>query len=424
MTHTHARRLVLAWLVIHLCASAIASAQDLTGLYLTWTRDPSTTITINWVDLYPKNTNTVYYREKSAEQQQDWRSGEAKQLVIEPSSLQRRYVELDGLKPDTLYEFGIGKRVEKPTDGWTFRTMPAVLNRPIRFVSGGDMMHSRVMIDAMTSQVAKLDPDFALLGGDLAYENGVHATRIVDWLISWKQCAMTKDRRLIPMVVTIGNHEVRGNYDGKIPDDAPYFYRLFTLPGDRAYYALDFGSYLSLVILDTAHTNPIEGPQTQWLADALAARAKQTFLFACYHFPAYGTSKAPQGKLPIDIPRAVTIRENWVTLFDRFGVSAVFENDHHTYKRSHPLRGHQRDDENGIVYVGDGCWGVMPRPVPKLEDAWYLAKAAPRNHVWIVDLGTDHTATLRAMDPTGEVFDEFPLRAARTKPAPLENRAP
>ena len=58
------------------------------------------------------------------------------QLAVEPSSLQRRYVELSGLKPDTVYEFGIGKRVEKPLDGWTFRTMPAELSsiraRPVR----------------------------------------------------------------------------------------------------------------------------------------------------------------------------------------------------------------------------------------------------------------------------------------------------
>ena len=392
-------------------APAIASAQDLVGLYLTWSRDPATTMTINWVDLYPKNTNTVFYREKGAEA---WQEGAAKQLAVEPSSLQRRYLELTDLKPDTTYEFGIGKRVEKPADGWTFRTMPAQLNRPVRFVTGGDMMHSREMLDAMTSQVARLEPDFALLGGDLAYENGVAATRIVDWLASWRQLAMGKDRRLIPMVLVIGNHEVRGHYDGKIPVDAPYFYRLFTLPGERAYYALDFGKYLTLIALDTGHTNPIEGKQTEWLGGALAQRAEQDFIFACYHFPAYGTTKAPEGKLPADIPRAITIRTNWVSLFERYGISAAFENDHHTFKRTHRLRNHQRDDANGILYLGDGCWGVKPREVPKPGAAWYLARAESRNHVWIVDLQPDKTARFRAMDPTGEIFDEVAPKSPRS----------
>jgi hypothetical protein len=402
--------LIVCFVCLH---GSVAAAQDLVGLYLTWSRDPSTTMTVNWVDLYPKNTNTVFYREQGTA---EWKSGEAKQLVVEPSSLQRRYLELNGLKPDTRYEFGIGKRPEKPLDAWSFRTMPAELTRPIRFVTGGDMMHSRAMLDAMSAQVGPLEPDFALLGGDLAYENGVLATRIVDWLMSWKQLGMTKDRRLIPIVLTIGNHEVRGHYNGKIPDDAPYFYRLFTLPDDRAYYALDFGKYLSLIILDTGHTNPIEGEQASWLSRALEQRADQTFLFPCYHFPAYGTTKAPEGKLPIDVPRAISIREQWVPHFDRFGVTAVFENDHHNYKRTIPLRGHQRDDANGIRYLGDGAWGVRTRSVPDPAQAWYLEKAEPRNHVWIVDLTPEKTAKVRAMDPKGEVFDELQLRAARTKP--------
>jgi hypothetical protein len=397
------------------CQYSVAAAQDLVGLYLTWSRDPSTTMTVNWVDLYPKNTNTVFYREQGTT---EWKSGEAKQLVIEPSSLQRRYLELVDLKPDTLYEFGIGKRLEKPLDGWTFRTMPAELTRPVRFVTGGDMMHSRAMLDAMSGQVGPLEPDFALFGGDLAYENGVLATRIVDWLGSWKQLGMTKDRRLIPIVLTIGNHEVRGGYNGKIPQDAAYFYGLFTLPDDRAYYALDFGKYLSLIVLDSGHTNPIEGEQASWLANALERRAGQTFLFPIYHFPAYGTTKAPGGKLPIEIPRAITIRENWTHHFDRFGVSAVFENDHHNFKRTFPLRNHQRDDANGIRYLGDGAWGVRTRSVPDLSVAWYLEKAEPRNHMWIVDLKPDKTAKVRAMDPKGEVFDELQLPAARTRPVP------
>jgi hypothetical protein len=402
----------LACLVVAFSAN-VARGQDLVGLYLTWTRDPSTTITINWVDLYPKNTNTLWYREVGGK---DWKSGEAEHTVVEPSSLQRRCLALDGLKPDTLYEFGIGKRREKPEDGWTFRTMPGELNRPIRFVTGGDMMHSRALLDPMSAQVGKLDPDFALFGGDLAYENGVAASRVVDFLQSWKELGVAKDRRLIPVVACIGNHEVRGGYNGKVPVDAPYFYGLFSLPKGRAYYALDFGKYLSLVVLDSGHTNPVPGEQASWLGRALAQRAGQTFVFPCYHYPAYGTTKAPEGKLPIDAPRSIEIRQHWMPHFERFGVSAVFENDHHNYKRSHRLRNHRRDDDNGILYLGDGAWGVKTREVPKPEVGWWLAKAEPRNHVWIVDLRPDKTAMVRAMDPTGEVFDEVQLPAPRTRP--------
>lgn len=398
-----------------LAGVAPAAPPDVLGIYLTWSRDPTTTMTVNWVDLYPDSPTDVHYRKAGGDDA--WTAAPAaKRVVLEPSALQRRYVEITGLSPDTLYEFGIGEKPE-PDKGWRFRTMPAALTRPIRFAAGGDMMHTREMLETMTKEVAKLDPDFALLGGDLAYENGRLATRIADWLGGWDRAAVAKGRRLIPMVVAIGNHEVAGNYGGRVPDDAPYFYRLFTFPHEmRPYYALDFGDYLSMVVLDSAHTVPIEGAQAEWLGKAMAERVGKTFVFAAYHWPAYGTAKASKDSQPIDHARSVAIRQHWITHFERFGVTAVFEHDHHTYKRTHPIRNHQRDDANGITYLGDGAWGVRPRKVPEPGTAWWLAKAESRNHAWIVDLEPDKTVRVRAVDPTGVVFDDHRLPAARTTP--------
>lgn len=408
------RCLLLVLFVLHISPAAV-SAQDLIGVYLTWKQDPRTTMTVNWVDLYPASSGTLWHRQVDSD---DWRSAEATLSQVGPSSLQLRRVELTGLKPDTEYEFSIGKQAAKPSDGWRFRTMPDELKRPLTFVTGGDMMHSRAMVDAMNKQAAKLNPDFALLGGDLAYANGVTASRWIDWLQSWTTICIDKNRRIIPMVLAIGNHEVRGGYNGKIPDDAPYFYSLFSLPGDRSYYTLDFGDYLSLVILDSEHTQPIAGSQADWLGEALSARTGQQFLFGCYHYPAYGTTKAPKDKLPIDASRSIAIREHWMPHFERYGMTAIFENDHHNYKRTHRLRGHQRDDDNGILYLGDGAWGVRTREVPDPAVAWWLAKAEPRNHLWAVELRPDGTSTIRALDDEGKVFDHVDIATPRTRPVP------
>jgi hypothetical protein len=78
------------------------------------------------------------------------------------------------------------------------------------------MMHNREMVDAMNKRAGALDPDFAMLGGDLAYANGVSATRWVDWLQSWMKNCVGKDRRIIPFVIGIGNHEVKGGYNGRV----------------------------------------------------------------------------------------------------------------------------------------------------------------------------------------------------------------
>ena len=397
-----------------LCAApATTRGQELVGLYLTWKSDPATTMTVNWVDLYENTSSTIWYRKRGAT---EWVSAEARRTTAGPSTLQIRRVELTGLDPDTMYEFGIGMKPAKETDGWRFRTMPARLTRPVRFVSGGDMMHNREMVDAMNKQAGALDPDFALLGGDLAYAHGRLALRWVDWLQSWMKLSVGQERRLIPMVLAIGNHEVKTGYNGKVPDDAPYFYSLFATPEGKSSFALDFGEYLSLIILDSGHTQPIAGPQADWLAGALSARAKQQFLFGCYHYPAYGTTKAPKDGLPIDAARSVEIRQHWLPHFEKYGASAIFENDHHNYKRTHRLRKHKRDDENGLLFLGDGAWGVTPRTVPPPEVGWWLAKAEPRNHLFHVELRADGTASIQAVDVKGEIFDRVELSRPRTRP--------
>ena len=84
-----------------------------------------------------------------------------------------------------------------------------------------------------------------------------------------------RDGRLIPMVACIGNHEVDGGY-GKPREKAPFFYALFDgLFPETGYATLDFGDYLSLVLLDTGHTSP-DRRRAGRLAGQGAARARRT----------------------------------------------------------------------------------------------------------------------------------------------------
>lgn len=388
-------------------------SQDLVGLYLTWQSDPTTTMTVNWVDLHTDSPLDVHYRRIG---EPGWQKAAGAKFAIADTTMQGRRVELTGLLPGSNYEFNIGKPIEKANEGWRFRTMPRDLNRPVRFVTGGDMFSTRPKLDKMNGTAGALDPDFALLVGDLAYANGVSSNRWVEWLKSWMQKVVSADGRLIPMVLGIGNHEVKGGYNGKIPQDAPFFYSLFATPEKRSYYALDFSDYLSILVLDTAHTNSIEGPQASWLATALAARKAKQFLFVGYHYPAYGTTKAPKGGTPLDAKRAVEIRQHWMPHWEKFGVTAVFENDHHNYKRTHRLRGHKRDDANGILYLGDGAWAVNTRTVPDLANGWWLAKADGINHIWEITIRANGSSTMRAIDIDGKEFDKVDVATPRTKP--------
>ena len=404
--------LVLSALVVAPCRALAERLAKGPLVYLTWRFDPTTTVVVNWMDGDSRSNDYVTYRRLAAPVGS--RSTIArgfKHLFADQKKRIVHHVELRGLQPDTEYVFTI--RSETPARGgryFKFRTLPRTLPADFRFVTGGDMMPKRKYLDAMNQCAGRLNPWFALLGGDLAYANASskEVAKWDDWLESWMLNSVRKsDGCLIPMVVAIGNHEVAGG-TGKMPKDAKYFYSLFPLPAKRSFYAMDFGDYLSLIVLDSDHTERIEGEQTAWLGRALAKRAgKVPFIFPCYHKAAYGTAKPPKGTNDSSKdPLAQRIIRHWCPLFDKYRATAVFENDHHTYKRTHRLRGNKVDKINGILYLGDGCWGVDTRAVPKPGKLWYLAKAASRRHLICVTVQNGKPSYV-AYEADGKVIDQY-----------------
>jgi acid phosphatase type 7 len=398
-------RFVLACLLLSLFATDLlfAGASDkpadptFLGPYITFQRDPLTTATVHW--LSSSDRTPVSPRV----------SDEAGNAVAVPAITSRafptgplsvRYVELTGLKPGTEYRFALGEpEAEKE---YRFRTLPAASKEPLRIAVGGDMMHKTEWMEATCKQAAAKDVHFAILGGDLAYENGdlKQAKRVYDWIRVWTATMRDSRGRLIPFIPVIGNHEVQGGYGGT-REKAPFFYAMFALPGNSSVYTVDAGNYLSLLVLDTDHVEKIEDQEAH-LEKTLPARAQVPHLFCAYHWPVYGTAK--------DLPdpaagkRSQKMLKHWVPHFEKHGVDVCFEHDHHTYKRTPLIRAGQKDP-NGILYLGDGAWGVQTRPVAK--DMWYHAHAAPRRHFILCTLqGT--TRAFEAIDSDGTVFDRWP----------------
>ena len=184
-------------------------------VYLTWRSDPTSTLVVNWMDGDARSNDYVMYRRLAAPPESGWLLARGfKHLFADQKKRIMHHVELRGLEPDTEYIFMI--RSQAPTRAgryFKFRTLPRVLPSNFRFVTGGDMMHSRKKLDAMNQRAAQLNPWFALLGGDLAYAdaNKNNVAKWDDWLESWMLNSVRKsDGCLIPMVVAIGNHEVAG----------------------------------------------------------------------------------------------------------------------------------------------------------------------------------------------------------------------
>ncbi|MFO0808153.1 MAG: metallophosphoesterase family protein [Gemmataceae bacterium] len=366
-------------------------------LFLTWQRDPTTTMTVQWVggddgDGDPDDATIYASRVKTNE----WFATPTttRQFPLTDRKLYRS--ELTGLTPGTEYQFRIGasKVVHR------FRTMPAKATNDLLFVSGGDCgVNSHALANNYVA--AKQDPYFAIIGGDLAYDNGKLPKVTLGFLRQYSKSMIDSQDRLIPMVVCIGNHEVVGGF-GKPRSHAPIFFALFDgLFADTSYGTLDFGNYLSLVLLDTGHVAKIGGAQASWLDRTLAARRDLPHLIVVNHVPAYPSYRAEV----TDDGKGGTGDENrkfWVPLFEKHNVDVVLEHHDHTFKRTHPLKGGVAD-KDGILYLGDGSWGKIRAPKAP-EKRGYLATANQSYHLTVHRLEGEQRFHM-AVGETGKIID-------------------
>jgi hypothetical protein len=363
-------------------------------LFLTWQRDPTTTMTVQWIGAVGETSDTklTYSALKS-----DRLLNETP--TVKPyaqTDLKVFRAELTDLSPGTDYEFKIGKQSPK----YRFRTMPAKATDAIQFISGGDC-GVNVHTVANNIQAARQDPMFAVIGGDLGYDNGRSVETSLAFLRNYSKHMIGRDGRLIPLVACIGNHEVDGGYD-KRRSKAPFFYALFDgLYPETGYAALDFGDYLSLVMLDTGHTSKIGGEQADWLEKTLKARADHPNVMVVNHVPAYPSFRKIDGE---DGKKGTgeDNRKYWVPFFEKYRVPVVLEHHDHTFKRTkHLLDG--REDENGVLYLGDGSWGRLrtPKDPEKLE---YLAKSSRDYHLSLHRIQGEERFHL-AFDENGKVMD-------------------
>lgn len=372
------------------------------AVYLIWQRDPDTTMTVHW-HTYDTDNRTVQYRLPGSE---TWLQETGSSVDLPYSERFVQTVELTGLEPDTHYEF----RIPDSEETYTFRTLPSTLIRPVIFGETGDVLYG-ADADAMAIATAARDPDFLVIGGDLAYSDGRADLIWIEYRYfeSFYTHFRAPDGRMIPKVVGVGNHEMRNHYLTAHPDFeetpewrdrvAPYFFKLYAFPGQPGYNVLDVGDYLSFIVLDTGHLNPVTGTQTDWLAAQLDSRREVPHLFPVYHVPAYPSHRSENDALN------TTIRNTWLPLFEQAGVRLAFEHHDHTYKRTHPILGGSVNSD-GIVFLGDGAWGVATRPVKNPATTWFLADAQPRHHAFIVTLSPEGRL-IEAIDKQGVVFDSF-----------------
>ncbi|GAB5411135.1 MAG: hypothetical protein ChlgKO_02490 [Chlamydiales bacterium] len=398
------RRLLLIILFPFILLAKVSNPSAVT---LTWISDPATTMTISWHTPTNHLPSYIHYREAG---NTSWKTLLA-QARAPSSYLSVHTVTLTNLSPNHSYEF----RIDDMAKSYAFKTLSNDPQAPLRFAIGGDVYRSFALYKKMNAAVAKMDPQFVVLGGDIAYTLRspyfIHTKKfeIKRWhnfFNEWSKNMVDRNGYMIPVLFVPGNHDVNGPPVSHVTRGTLYYDFIPLQKPGVTYSALDITSLFSLFILDTGHGTSVTGTQTEWLGEALAQRANVPLKIAVYHEAAY-----PAYYLP-DSRNSKKIRQYWTPLFDQYHLTLAFENDNHTYKRTHPIKNEQIDPA-GTLYLGDGAWGVDPRRPQSPSKLWYLAKSQQINHFYFLDYAAPQL-TIQSYDIEGKIIENITTHSLST----------
>lgn len=324
--------------------------------------DPATTIVIGWCDQGTSTNQRLYYGTQDHGQNYQLYPFQATvSRTVTHRGLTNRFVRLTNLQPGTTYYFVI-KDDQSISPRMSFRTLSDNPNVPILFISGGDTRTGVPLFEFETSEciprrrrgfelVAKIRPDFVAFNGDFVL-TASSTTQWEDWFADW-QLSIGPEGRLIPIVPVFGNHE-----------DSQDIYNFFDVPNQNAYYALNFGG--NLLRLYTLNTDMgCNTTQLNWF---------QTDLQLHSNNPTEPYWKAVQYHIPL-VPHGeyspmTSLISCWAPLFTQYKIKLSMEGHTHVVKVTWPIvpsnatgsdNGFIRDDINGTVYIGEGCWGAPLR---------------------------------------------------------------
>ena len=299
-------------------------------MFLTWQRDPTTTMTIQWVGPQAATETTIRYVPRLGT---TWKSAK----VAVTSSFPKTDFKVHRCEMTGSYA---GYRIPVPArQEFANIQVPHDAregDRGLQFVSGGDC---GVNPHAVANNIlaAKQEPHFALIGGDLGYDNGSSAGTAIGFLPNYAKHMIDPKGRLIPLVTCLGNHEVIGGYKRK-REDATFYLPLFDgLYKETTYGTLDFGDYLSLVLLDTGHISPDRGRSGRLARRRAEGTARPAAPVRGEPRAGYPSYRSPDTASRGKFGTGEAQRLHWCPLFEKYRVDAVLEHHDHTFKRTHPL---------------------------------------------------------------------------------------
>jgi len=358
-------------------AAESAFAPAVGGLHLQFGADAATEMAVSW------HTPERVERPRVLLGRLDGRlelTAEARETSYLDAKSGRRvfawHAQMRGLRPDSSYiyaalhdgaapQFGAFRTAPRGRARFTFTSfgdqgtptlgrpwappegvvLPAHLSSPVWL---NDNLGSAAAADT-TAGVERLAPLFHLFNGDLCYAN-LAQDRVRAWRDFWDNNSRSARNR--PWMPSAGNHE---NELGNGPIGYAAYQTYFCVPEAAGqsettrglWYAFTVGQVrvISLANDDICYQDGGDsyvrgysaGAQKAWLETELAAARVDPaidWLVVCMHQVAISTADRANGA-------DLGIREEWIPLFDRYGVDLVVCGHEHHYERSHPIRGRQ-----------------------------------------------------------------------------------
>lgn len=367
---------------IILAQTTYAENKLLNITYLTFeTEDTSHNITVNYHSLGKNNSSSVMYDIQSCDLKNCSYSYTSAGKTNRIKKINKTYhnVQLNNLKPNTVYFFRTGTKETGISKEFKFRILPND-NRPITILNGGDMGISRD-IPKIAKPIVSQDPDLIVLGGDIAYANGKIKDEDlwVKWFAKMETVWETPNGFLIPIIVAMGNHESRLGFGGN-KSHSPFYFNYFP-QGGKSYFLRKLNSETVLFILDTGHMHSHNREQLSWLDKKLNTYQNYNHKIASYHIPLYPSVRSFNGIY------SRKGRKYWGPLFDKYNLSLALEHHDHALKRTYPLT-KSKSSTKGTVYLGDGCFGKSTRGIA--SNRKYIAKSLSQKHAWMLNVSNDY----------------------------------
>lgn len=381
---------------------------------LSWTGNPSTTMTVTWRTDAATKAGLVEYAKGSTLSAKSRRLGATSADFTTDLGASRIFsAKLTGLSPNTQYSYRVGNGNEHWSTTHTFSTAKAETDK-VKFIIFGDSQSSATGTSPYSvwgttihnAYQANPDAKFMVNVGDLVDvgQSGAH------WNAWFAAAAGVIDT--IPAMPVVGNHETTPARPTRRPS---FWIAQFTLPQNgpeglkSQVYSYDYGP-VHIAVLDSQGAEQkalgdIFGPQKAWLEADLAA-SKATWKLVFFHkapYEVHATRTSPD------------VKAAFCPTIEAQHVDMVFNGHDHGVARTCPIRDGvlKQKPSEGTIYclVGRSGTKAYSDIEKKPWHAFFYMPTDQPNYL-VVDVD-GKKLTIRTVRQDGTLIDNFYIDKAK-----------